>query len=186
MRWKRTRPFLSSLACKYFCLIPSYCFLKQLYIKSLVTHIYSQVSTNIFHVTRSENGNKSRQVKCFTHMGAMHTHKFVQKIPPVYNWFFRSLVKNGCVRMELYLSESHHLLYRGDWRYRIPNIEVSQIASLENFQQQQRLKGIYRITRRENNINKMLMFHITSNKRLGRKPTSIFERAITSLSVYIS
>lgn len=70
-----------------------------------------------------------------------------------------------------------------DWCCTITNRDLYQITEgtpLEVFQQQQKLKWITLVTRRVNNyIMKMLTFHITSNKRLGRKPSSLLERAIT-------
>lgn len=70
-----------------------------------------------------------------------------------------------------------------DWQHRIINKEFHQITkttSFEDFQKRQQLKWIAHITQRENNdIIKMLTFHTTSNKILGRKLPTTLERAIT-------
>lgn len=57
--------------------------------------------------------------------------------------------------------------------YRITSKKMYQItenASLEDFQQRKQLKWISHVTQRENNdIITMLTFHTPSNKRLRRK-----------------
>lgn len=68
------------------------------------------------------------------------------------------------------LIKNHSSYNLVDWRYSQKELyQIAETISLEDFQQQQHQKWITHVTGRENNDKiKMLTFHTTLYKRLGR------------------
>ena len=74
-----------------------------------------------------------------------------------------------------------------DWAYIVNNEDLYRITktkSIEHFYEQQQIKWIAHIIRRENsNICKIMTFHKTKRTKRGRKQLSILERSIQNLGL---
>ena len=119
------------------------------------------------------------------------TSQEMNKIEATYRYFMRCLVYNGHKRVNPPSDPSsdqsdseQEIEEEVDWRYVINNerlYEITQSDSIQEYYENQQRNWISHIIRRpNNNICKALTFHKTKRLKLGRRPLSIFDRAVQS------
>ena len=120
----------------------------------------------------------------------------INKIDSTYRYFLRCMIWNGHLRINppsrtsgsssdgssISSDEDHLDSEDYDWAYVVNNEDLYQITktkSIRHFYEQQQIKWIAHIIRRENNnICKIMTFHKTKRTKRGRKQLSILERCI--------
>ena len=118
----------------------------------------------------------------------------LSKIDSTYRYFLRCMIWNGHKRVNPPSrttgsdssdeDTSSSDLEDYDWRYVVTNetlYRVSNTKSIKQFYEQQQMKWIAHVIRRENdNICKILTFHQTKRVKRGRKLLSVLERCVVN------
>ena len=113
------------------------------------------------------------------------TQAEISKIESTYRYFLRCMIWNGHARVNP-PQENHDSSDETDddidWSYVITNEKLYQItnsSSISEFVEKRRIHWISHVIRRENSdVCKILTFHSTKRKEIGRKCQSILERAV--------
>lgn len=116
------------------------------------------------------------------------TQSELNKLECTYNRFLRSMIfkgfdrKNPPTSIETDSEEEENI--DADWGYVVNNTQLYEIVNtptISEYFSHQQLKWISHVIRRENsNPCKQLTFHEAKNTRLGRRTTSIINRAVSA------
>ena len=121
------------------------------------------------------------------------TQTEINKIETTYRHFLRCMVWNGHARVNPPSQDTNDTSIEEaedddiDWSYIINNerlYELTRVCTIKEFFSQRQINWISHIIRRpNNNVCKILTFHATKRKKIGRKVLSIIERAVEESGV---
>ena len=158
--------------------------------RKLLTNMSISINTRIMFLESLVRSRLTYGCHCWR-----PTASEINKIEATYRHFLRSMIWNGFKRVNPPSQQQNQDNTDGnseddgneteeeiDWSYIINNdrlYELTNSKDISTYYKLQQMNWISHIIRRENdNISKILTFHSTKRKRLGRSTTSILERVV--------